>query len=153
VEYKLELDIAAAQVVFNSSNVPLWQVPRDAYRLTLMSNSELFRRVTPCGRIGVLLTEAIVESIRWFEPHGWNLGETYIYGDSPLVLLTALQSSFYPETCTSAYRNLPAPGIRADGTTDFDVSGRPIRVYTSLDYRLMFEDFIAKLELHTAGLS
>jgi hypothetical protein len=35
-EYNLKIDIAAAQVVFDSP-IQLWQVPRDAYRQALVS--------------------------------------------------------------------------------------------------------------------
>jgi hypothetical protein len=44
----------------------------------------------------------------------------------------------------------PAPRIRDDGTADFGGSGRPIRVYTRLDLRLLFEDLFAKLAAHAA---
>ncbi|MEA9984041.1 nucleoside hydrolase [Subtercola sp. RTI3] len=150
VEYNLNIDIAAAQVVFNESELDVWQVPRDAYRQTLMSNAELELRVRPCGAVGELLYQSIHSVVDMAASHDVMLGETYIYGDSPLVLLTALQSSFQADPSSSTYATVPAPRIEADGSTTFSGVGRPIRVYTRLDVRLMFDDLFAKLALHTA---
>jgi purine nucleosidase len=150
VEYNLREDIAAAQMVFNTATVPFWQVPRSTYRQALASNAEFLRRVAPHGEIGEMLTEEIANVVRMTASHNFLIGETYIYGDSPLVLLTALQSSFEPDPSSSHYVELPAPGIREDGTTDFEVEGRTIRIYTIIDVRLMFEDFYSKLELWAA---
>jgi purine nucleosidase len=41
-----------------------------------------------------------------------------------------------------------APTINNEGGYDFNSKGRPIRVYTRLDVRLMFDDLLAKLELN-----
>jgi hypothetical protein len=40
------------------------------------------------------------------------MGETYILGDSPLVLLTALQSGFEADACSSHYVNISRPEIK-----------------------------------------
>ena len=76
-----------------------------------------------------------------------NLGEVYILGDSPLVLLTALQSSFEADPSSSDYVITMAPMINTQGDYEFNHDGRNIRVYTHLDIPLMFNDFFAKLEL------
>ena len=76
-----------------------------------------------------------------------NLGETYILGDSPLVLLTALQSSFEADPSSSEYVIKMAPVINEYGAYEFNNNGRNIRVYSRLDIPLMFNDFFAKLEL------
>jgi hypothetical protein len=76
-----------------------------------------------------------------------SLGETYILGDSPLVLLTALQSSFDADPSSSKYVIKPAPKINDSGLYEVNFSGRDIRIYTDLDIRLMFEDFFSKLTL------
>ena len=47
--------------------------------------------------------------------HGIHLGETYILGDSPLVLLTALQSSFHPDPASSTFVVTPCPRILDSG--------------------------------------
>lgn len=75
------------------------------------------------------------------------MGEIYILGDSPLVLLTALQSGFEPDPASSHYEMRQAPAIAADGTYRYQPKGRPIRIYNRLDVRLMFADMIAKLKL------
>lgn len=152
VEYNLNIDIEAASTVFGASSVPLWQVPRDAYRQCLVSYAELERRVSPCGEVGRFLMEALRSVSESAASHGMNLGETYVLGDSPLVLLTALQCSFQADPSSSAYVLKQRPTILSDGSY-CDVSGRratfdrgAIRVYTRIDTRLMFEDFFSKLE-------
>ena len=64
---------------------------------------------------------------------------------SPLVLLTALQSSFQPDPSSSRHVERFAPRINGDGTYTPRASGRRIRVYTDLDVRLMFSDLFVKL--------
>lgn len=145
-EYNLAIDIPAARVVFDSS-IPLWQVPRDAYRQTLFSWAELLTQVRPHGAIGQHLYDSLAGVAQMAGRHGVHLGETYIMGDSPLVLLTALQSAFEADPSSSAYVTRAGPRILADGSYDPAPrpGPRPIRVYTRLDLRLMFADFLAKL--------
>ena len=76
---------------------------------------------------------------------GRNPGETYVLGDNPLVLLAALQSAFEADPSSSQYVIRPAPTIDDSGRYVQRKDGRPIRVYTHLDVRLMFEDLFAKL--------
>ena len=149
-EYNLRIDVTAAQVVFDSP-ITLWQVPRDAYRQTLMSSAELDTRVRPHGAIGAHLVDAIDAVRAMAGTHGFDLGETYILGDSPLVLLTALQSAFEADPSSSRYVTLPAPRIDGEGRYLPRADGRPIRVYTHLDVRLMIDDLVAKLSLHARG--
>jgi purine nucleosidase len=147
-EYNLNIDVKAAQVVFNDSTIPIWQVPRNAYRQALVSMSELAVHVRSRGRVGAHLYDALLAIHRLAANFGLNLGETYILGDNPLVLLTALQSQFEPNTSSSEYAVLRAPRINDDGTYTARTGGREIRVYTRLDVRLMFDDFYAKLAAH-----
>jgi len=72
-------------------------------------------------------------------------------GDSPLVLLTALQSAFEADPSSSEWVSRPAPTVHPDGSQSFDGNGRAIRVYSRLDTRLMFGDLFAKLEAHAAS--
>src|SRR3712207_9481206 len=51
MEYNLRIDVTAAQVVFNDSTIPLWQVPRNVYRQCLVSMTELLHRL-PAGPLG-----------------------------------------------------------------------------------------------------
>ena len=81
---------------------------------------------------------------------GWNLGETYALGDNPLVLLTALQSAYQPDASSSSYVNKAMPLLSEDGQYITNPNGRPLRVYTQLDNRLMFEDLYCKLATFAA---
>jgi purine nucleosidase len=150
IEYNLNIDVPAAQVVFNDSTIPIWQVPRNVYRQALVSMTELLVRVDRRGRVGHYLYDSIAELNQLAADAGVNIGETYILGDSPLVLLTALQSSFQPDPSSSQYATIEAPLINDDGSYTAQKGGRDIRVYTTLDTRLMFGDLFDKLVLHQA---
>lgn len=143
-EYNLGIDVAAAQVVFNDSALPLWLVPRSTYRQCLVSDVELRRRVATLGEVGAYLYRAVGEVARTLEPDGFRAGEAYTLGDSPLVLLTALQSFFEPDPSSSEYALRPCPQLDEDGRFGGQ-PGREIRVYHRLDLRLMFEDLFLKL--------
>ncbi len=146
VEYNLNIDQAAARAVFNRSSLAMWQIPRNVYRQCLLSYAQLLTKVKPRGKVGAYLSgtlETLMARIQRFI----NIGETYILGDSPLVLLTALQSSFESDPSSSDYVIRQAPRINQAGTYTYSHTGRPIRVYTHLDTNLMFADFFAKLEL------
>ena len=75
-----------------------------------------------------------------------KMGEIYILGDSPLVLLTALQTGWAPEPASSFSITRPIPTIGDNGLYIQNDNGRPIRVFTQLDNRLLFEDMIAKFK-------
>ena len=143
IEYNLNIDIAAAKVIFNKSSVSLWQVPRDAYRQAIVPFSQLYLNVKSKGEIGNYLFEALNKLMKKLG----KIGETYILGDSPLVLLTALQTYFEPDPASSSYQIKMAPLINNQGQYEPNSSGRMIRVYTKLDINLMMNDFYAKLEL------
>ena len=148
-EYNLAIDVPAAQVLFGSSDLPLWLVPRNVYRECLVSEIELQRRVARKGALGAHLYEAIAAVARGTWKHGAGYAETYALGDQPLVLLTALQTFFEADTSAAAFAEVPAPRIADDGALLPRPDGRPIRVYTHLDTRLMFEDLFLKLEAFT----
>ena len=97
LEYNLGIDIKAGQVIFNKSAIPVWQVPRSSYRQVIMPYSSLLLKVKTQGKIGEYLTAALERVMKMGVKYNFNLGEIYIVGDSPLVLLTALQSSFEPD--------------------------------------------------------
>lgn len=145
LEYNLAIDPIAAHVVFSRSEIPIWQVPRDAYRRCLVSRAELEARVRGTGRVGRHLVERLEVLDGRLAVHGMSLGDTYVLGDSPLVLLTALQTSFEPDPASSDYTSMPTPELRTDGVYVARPDARPMRVYTHLDTRLMFEDFFARL--------
>lgn len=145
VEYNLNLCIPAGQVVFNKSDVRIWQVPRDAYRQCLYSTAEMHARVKPCGKLGKYLSDAIDRVMTTCEGFGIAMGETYIMGDSPLVLLTSLQSGFEADPSSSRWQPTPCPLIDDNGSYLPNPNGRIIRVYTHIDTRLMFADMEARL--------
>ena len=147
VEYNLNIDIAAVKAIFNRSAIAIWQVPRNAYRQAIISYSQLLLKVRSQGKTGKYLCEQIERVMSITQKFKLNLGEVYILGDSPLVLLTALQSSFEADPSSSDYVIKMSPRISEHGTYEFNSKGRNIRVYTRLDINLMFEDFFAKLEL------
>ena len=144
-EYNLTIDTVAAQVLFGDSPVQIWQVPRPTYRQALVSMAELRVAVRPVGPVGAYLYEEIRAVGVMLAEEGSNAGETYALGDQPLVLLTALQSVFEPDPASSDYVTLPTPHIDDEGLYVARDDGRPMRVYTSVDNRLTFDDFQAKL--------
>jgi inosine-uridine nucleoside N-ribohydrolase len=143
-EYNLGIDIKACQVIFNISDISIWQVPRDVYRQALYSYPELVYKIKTNGIVGKFLVEKIEDLMK--KAKG-SLGEAYVLGDSPLVLLTALQTSWEADPSSSKYVIKPAPRINNSGLYEGTSEGRNIRVYTNLDTRLMFEDLVAKLAL------
>jgi hypothetical protein len=86
------------------------------------------------------------------EALGFPTGETFVLGDSPLVLLTALLTAFEPDPASSASVRVAAPLIGDDGNyVPRDDSKQPnrrrkdIRVFTSLDSALLVRDLYAKV--------
>ncbi|HLP01983.1 MAG TPA: nucleoside hydrolase [Opitutaceae bacterium] len=142
IEYNLSIDRVAAQVVFNVSAIPLWQVPRDAYRQALVSTAELTARIDARAPLGAFLLGRLDDLLQRAKG---SLGEAYVLGDNPLVLLTALQSAWERDPSSSSYSERPAPLVNDAGVYEPNPAGRPIRVYTTLDTRLMFEDLYAKI--------
>lgn len=146
-EYNLLIDVIAGQVVFNDSNLRIWQVPRDVYRQCLVSDAELRLRVATTGPLGEYLYSEVADIMRLVARHGGGgSAETYALGDSPLVLLTALQSLFESDPSSSSYASMPTPALTDDGSYVAVPDARPMRVYTHVDTRLMFEDFYLKLQ-------
>ena len=145
IEYNLLIDLVAGQVVFTDSTLPIWQVPRDVYRQCLVSDAELRLRVAAAGPLGRHLYDEVAAVFAVVGTHLGGASETYALGDSPLVLLTALQSLFEPDSASSRHVQRPTPAIQDDGTYRAVAAARPMRVYTWVDTRLMFEDFYLKL--------
>ena len=143
-EYNLGIDIKASQVIFNNSDISIWQVPKDTYRQVLYSYSELVYKIKTNGNTGKFLVEKLENLMN--KAKG-SLGEAYVLGDSPLVLLTALQAPWSAEPSSSKYIVKSTPKINDYGFYEENSEGRKIRVYTNLDTRLMFDDLVAKLAL------
>lgn len=144
-ELNATIDPVAAQEVF-ASPIPIWQVPQSAYSQCLVSWAELDARVGPCGELGTHLLKELRCFVDLLEGQfRLNLGETFILGDNPLVLLTALQSSFDADPSTSESSLRVRPIFSADGEYDGERPDLPeVRVFTRLDTRLMLADMYAK---------
>lgn len=145
IEYNLLIDVVAAQVVFNESHIPIWQVPRDAYRQLLVSDAELRLRVATAGPLGRYLYDETMHVIDLVAGTQGGPSATYPLGDSPLVLLSALQSPFEPDPSSSHYMQMPTPMLGDDGSYLPQPEARPMRVYTQLDTRLVLEDLYLRL--------
>jgi inosine-uridine nucleoside N-ribohydrolase len=143
-EYNTTIDITAAQYIFNESDFEIWQVPRDTYRKLMITYAELEQGLAPAGELGAYLLRAIDTVAPRAGDAGFNIGETYILGDSPLVTLTALQSSFEADSSSSDYVIAPCPGLNKEGRYVARANGRAMRVYRTVDTRMTFADmFIA----------
>jgi hypothetical protein len=156
-ESNFGMDPLAAQFVFNETAVPLWQVPSDVYGTCLVSNSELQAYVAPAGPVGAWLYGKLIDAPRRWKG-AFNAGETWTLGDSPLVVLTALNDWYpnavrtgfrYERTGSSLFEEIVAPRLAHDGAYEPRSGGRKIRVYKTIDTRMMFADFFAKLRLNS----
>lgn len=137
-EYNLKNDVCAANIVFKSE-VQLWQVPRNVYRMMPVSHAELWTRVYPYGAIGKYLAENVVAfNNEWTS----RPREFRILGDSPAVGLI-----LYDDCGEWEWK--PAPEFDDDMNYIHNGKNRPIRVYKNIDARFILEDLYAKLKLAT----
>jgi purine nucleosidase len=147
-EYNFSLDPLAAQFVFNEAEIPIWQIPRNAFRQMLVGLAEIdeLARFHPVGRY---LRDEVVQTeerlAQNLPAHIFTAGETYMLGDTALVTLTALRSAFQADAASSVYLSRPTPTLAADGSYVSNPAGRPMRVYTTIDGHLTWRDFTAKL--------
>lgn len=149
VEFNLSIDPVAAQVIFNQSDIEIWQVPRDAYRQMLVPNSEIDALATSSatGRYLKKRLDGMAEALAKIPGFpGVVETEAYVMGDSPLVTLTALVPPIKPDPSSSRYVRMPTPEIRADGRYMPRADGRPMRVYTQIDRDLTVRDMMAKFK-------
>lgn len=133
-EYNLSNDIAAANCVFKS-NLEVWQVPRNVYRMMPVSYAEMYHKVAPHGKIGKYLSDNVVAF------NNQSMGrpsEFRVWGDSPAVGLM-----MYEDCGEWEWR--PAPEFDSEMRYVHTGRNRPIRVYKNIDSRFILEDFYAKL--------
>jgi purine nucleosidase len=156
-ESNFNTDAFAAQYLFNDTRVAIWQIPRAVYASCVISDTELQAFVAPNGAIGRWLYDKIFTLSAKLGKYGLNTGETWTLGDSPLVVVTALTDwvpSMVPppfefeRTGSSQFDEVIAPHLNPDGTFEVRTEGRKIRIYKSIDTRLMFSDFFAKLRIN-----
>lgn len=140
-EFNLGNDIHAANVVF-SSNMEVWQVPKNVYEMIPVTLAELEYRVRPCGEVGAYLCDQLMEHAMTEEPRksAFRTGECWVLGDSPAVGLILYEDRF-------SFEWKQAPSVGADMNYIHSGRFRPIRVYQKIDSRLILEDFYAKLAL------
>ncbi len=147
LEYNLSIDLLAGQVIFNQSGMRIWQVPRNVYRQCMTSRSELLVRLAGNGPLGDYLMQKIGLISERFSGFGVPLGESYVLGDSPLVLLTALPTMMESEISSSDWTDLACPRILDSGRYEANPAGQTIRAFSRVDNRTMLEDFFAKVTL------
>jgi len=140
-EFNLMNDINAANVVFESP-IELWQVPRNVYSMVVVTYAELEARLYDKGAIGKYLLDQLIEHSFEDQPRksAFRSGESWVLGDNPSVGLI-LFDHFFDFDWT------PAPQITSDMAYVHHGLNRPIRVYNSVDSRLILEDMYAKIEL------
>ena len=140
-EFNLSQDVAGANVVF-ASQCQLWQVPKSVYKQVNVSLAELQSRVAPCGKIGEYLFRQMVEFNDAYADSEWPHGETWCIGDQPTI------GVFLEDKERVNYTMRHAPYVRPDYTYEEREDSKWIRVYHTIDARLLLEDFYAKLQLN-----
>lgn len=141
-EFNLLQDIAAANVVFESS-MPLWQIPENVYKQMEVSLAELEYKVQPCGEIGNYLFQQMVDfNNRMHVFQAWPHGESWGLGDQGTVTV------LLEENNRGNYNWIPAPRFSSEMYYMHKQNNRPIRVYHTLDARFTLEDFYAKLAIN-----
>ncbi len=142
IEYNLGIDLLAAQIIFNESDIEIWQIPRNVYRQAIVSDAELLNRLNTKSSLGSFLINTLTTLKK--KANG-TLGETYVLGDTPLVLVTALQTPWEKDSASSPYILQETPLITDKGNYKPNAKGRTMRVYSHIDTRLMFEDLFSKI--------
>lgn len=155
-EFNFAIDPLAAQIIFNESDIEIWQVPRDIYRQMLFTAAEM-DRLAASSMLGQFLGQELkAAAAKLANIPGLSTlpkSEVYILGDSPLVTLTALMAPIQPDPSSSRYILKPTPHLMLDGTYQERSAGRPMRVYTSIDSGLTIRDMIAKFNAATSARS
>ncbi|HET7476117.1 MAG TPA: nucleoside hydrolase [Dermatophilaceae bacterium] len=152
-EYNTRIDIPAAQVIFNQSDIALWQIPRDTYRQVIVPFSDMETWPATAGKVGAHLYDRLAQAAENDLRQGHAAGETYVLGDSPLVTFTALQTMFHPDPASSGSMWLPSPHLLPDGSyrknQDGQLAGcrddRRVRVFGAVDTWLTMTDLHGKL--------
>jgi purine nucleosidase len=127
-EYNRDTDPLAASEVLGRAELAVAQFPLETYQRCVYSVAELEHDLGGAGRVGAWLWQRFTSLPL---PDFVQLGEVWPLGDSPPVLVTALDDASCRWT---------GPAAR--------------RVYTDVDVRLLVGDLLARLRLHehrTAG--
>ncbi len=153
-EFNFSIDPIAAQIIFNDSDIEIWQVPSDAYTQMLFGTGEL-EELGASGPLGAYL-KAKVDALPSMlaKIPGLPLPpvtDAYVLGDSPLVTLTALVPPMQPDPTSSRYRSIPTPRLLDNGNYVERSSGRLMRVYTQIDAGMTLRDMSARFRRHAVG--
>lgn len=142
-EANLMMDINAANVVFASS-VPVWQIPKNVYKMFGVSLAELQLKVRPCGKIGKYLFEQLAAFNHTAAANNrpWPYGEIWGLGDQGTIAV------LMEDAGKVNYDLMEAPRVREDMTYESGTGYRKIRVYKTAEVRLTMEDFFAKLAIN-----
>lgn len=155
VEFNFSIDPVAAGIIFNESDIEIWQVPSGTYRQMLFGTGEL-EELGQSGPLGAWLkaqidgVPAMLAEIPGVPPP--IVTDAYVLGDSPLVTLSALVTPFGREPASSRFATLPTPQINPDGSYTARPGARPMRVYTTIDAGLTFRDMVARFHLAQARM-
>ena len=141
-EFNVLQDPDAVRVLLQSG-AEVWQTPQDVYCTLEVTLAELKRRVAPCGAPGRYLFEQLVaENHVEYNPRFLlRAGENWVLGDNTTVavlLMNRLRGNWHME---------PAPVLLENLAYGKNPDGKPIRVYESVDVRMVLEDLFCKLEL------
>lgn len=136
-EFNFGNDVEAANIVLQSG-ADIWLIPNTVYGTMHIGFAEIQQKIYPCGKIGKLLYENLVNFYE-SENATWSAGESWSLGDSPAVGVTL------EPNCGNSIR-CKAPFVRDDTSYEFPEDSPEIRVYTSINSRFIIEDFICKLQ-------
>jgi hypothetical protein len=141
VEFNLGNDINAANIIF-SSGIKLWQIPKNVYEMMAVSFVELECKVRPYGAIGRYLFDQLIAHTHEEGPRksSFRSGESWVLGDNPSIGIILYEHRF-------GFDTIPAPDIT--GEMHYVHTGRnpAIRVYNTIDSRLILEDMFCKIKL------
>ena len=143
-EFNFAQDIAAANVLMKSQ-MPIWQIPSNVYQRMSVSLSELQWNVEPCGEIGKYLFRQMLEvNEDAADIPYWPNGETWGLGDSPTIGVF-LEDPNNP----NLFDEVEAPTVDyEDLSYHYDGNNRKIRVYHTINPRLILDDIFAKLKIN-----
>ena len=114
-----------------SPTIPVWQVPRDAYRQALVSMNELAVAGPAAGRVGAHLYDAIFGCTSSRRRFGLNLGRDLRPRRQPARPADGAAVPVRGQHLVERVRAHRAPRIDDDGTYSPRSGGRRIRVYTA----------------------
>lgn len=156
MDFNLANDIVAARIIV-SSQMALWQIPLETYTRMAVSFYEIYDKVSHHGLIGKYLYDKmlsvnekeckhIMEIPGFKKPDPWEASvfirtsESWSLGDSAAIgVLISTQGQ--------NYQMIKAREIKDDGTYGDEIGEhRWIKVYHTIDSRVVLEDFFAKLK-------